>query len=232
MLEYSRDREGLAGVEGEMMRRWLFLALVAPWVYVAHAQEAPRVFAIDAAQSDVHWLVYKAGALARLGHNHVISVPNLSGSVTLNGSELSAATFEIVMPVADLVIDDPKLRSGLGEEFASVPSESDIAGTRTNMLSERVLNGEQFPTIRVTGVGPSAGQEPQTLKLAVELLGRTVDLVVPTTIVVDGDRVEASGAFELNHADLGMKPFSVMMGALQVGEKLSFSYRVTARASQ
>ena len=33
----------------------------------------------------------------------------------------------------------------------------------------------------------------------------------------------------LNHADLGMQPFSVMMGALQVGEKLSFSYRVVAR---
>jgi hypothetical protein len=61
------------------------------------------------------------------------------------------------------------------------------------------------------------------------MLGRTVDLTVPTEVTVDGDRLRATGAFELNHADLGMEPFSVMMGALQVGEKLSFSYVVEAR---
>ena len=40
---------------------------------------------------------------------------------------------------------------------------------------------------------------------------------------------ERQGEFELNHADLGMQPFSVMMGALQVGEKLSFAYDIKAR---
>jgi hypothetical protein len=52
---------------------------------------------------------------------------------------------------------------------------------------------------------------------------------VPTEITIDGEQLRAAGAFELNHADLGMQPFSVMMGALQVGEKLSFSYAVAAR---
>jgi hypothetical protein len=52
---------------------------------------------------------------------------------------------------------------------------------------------------------------------------------VPTTIAIEGDRLRATGEFELNHADLGMQPFSVMMGALQVGEKLSFAYDITAR---
>ena len=33
----------------------------------AAAEGADRVFAIDSAASDLHWLVYKAGALARLG---------------------------------------------------------------------------------------------------------------------------------------------------------------------
>ncbi len=191
--------------------------------------QGDRVFAIDGSASDIHWLVYKAGAFARLGHNHVIAVPSPKGRVTVHDQDLSASRFEFVIPVAELVIDDPKLRSGLGEQFSSVPTADDIAGTRKNMLSERVLNGEKFSQIRVTGVGPSGAEGAQTFKMKVELLGRTIDLTVPTKVTVTADRVEAAGEFELTHADLGMQPFSVMMGALQVGEKLSFSYHVVAR---
>jgi polyisoprenoid-binding protein YceI len=213
------------------MRRWARLAVLlgSCWSGLAAGQSGDKVYTIDGAASDIHWLVYKAGALARLGHNHAIAVPSPHGSVTVDGQNTAASHFEIVMPVADLVIDDPALRATLGEDFASVPTADDIAGTKHNMLSDRVLNGEMFPTIRVTGTGPVGADGMQTLKLKVELLGRVVDLTVPTHVTVDADRVEAVGEFELNHADLGMKPFSVMMGALQVGEKLSFSYHVVAR---
>jgi hypothetical protein len=69
----------------------------------------------------------------------------------------------------------------------------------------------------------------QRLAVKVEMLGRTIDLEVPTEVTIDGGVLRAKGEFDLNHADLGMKPFSVMGGALQVGEKLSFTYDVTAR---
>ena len=199
---------------------------------IAAAQGADRVFAIDGASSDFHWLVYKAGAFARLGHNHVIAVPNLRGSVTVGAQDLSASHFEFVIPVADLVIDDAKLRSGLGEEFASVPTAKDIEGTRHNMLTDRVLDGDKFSTIRVSGSGPLGAAGTQTFKIKIELLGRTVDLTVPTKVTVADDRVEASGEFDLNHADLGMQPFTALMGALSVGEKMSFSYHVVARPAR
>ncbi len=212
------------------MRSLTLLCLV--WSGFAAAQGGDRVFAIDGAASDIHWLVYKSGALARLGHNHVIAVPSARGSVTVAGQDLPASHFEIVIPVADLVIDDPKLRSGLGEEFASVPTEKDVEGTRHNMLTDRVLDGDRFPTIRVSGTGPLGTTGAQTFKLRIELLGRTVELTVPTKVTVTDDRVEASGEFDLNHAELGMQPFTALMGALSVGEKMSFSYHVVARPAQ
>lgn len=193
------------------------------------AQDAGSRYAIDPTASDLHWLVYKAGTLARLGHNHTVAVGDLRGYVTKDDSNLATSKFELQFSVAALVIDDPKLRSTLGEEFASVPTADDIAGTRTNMLSDRVLDGENHPAIRVIGTGPAGGGGSQVLAVTVEILGRSIPLTVPTSVNVDGDAITASGRFELNHADLGMKPFSVMMGALQVGEKLSFSYRITAR---
>jgi polyisoprenoid-binding protein YceI len=215
------------------MRRGALLPVLVSlvWSAAAGAQTDGKVYSVDAAASDVHWLVYKAGALARLGHNHAIAVNGLEGSVTVSAADPAASRFELLFSVADLVIDNPALRAGLGEEFASVPTADDIAGTRKNMLSDRVLNGEMFPTIRVTGVGPSGAQGAQTLAMKVELLGRIIDLTVPTTVTVGDEFVEASGEFELNHADLGMQPFSVMMGALQVGERLSFTYHVVARAA-
>src|SRR6185503_16127693 len=155
-----------------------FAALLASGV--APAQSAGERYVVDAAQSDFHWLVYKAGALSRFGHNHTIAVGDLSGSV---------------------LVDDPKLRSTLGEEFASVPKEDDIAGTKRNMLSERVLDGEKYPQIRVTGTGPMMAGGMQELAVKVEMLGRAIELKVPTTVTIDGDQLRAKGEFELGHAD-------------------------------
>jgi polyisoprenoid-binding protein YceI len=213
------------------MRRTNLAFFVVAWLAggVGYAQQPGQRYVIDAAQSDVHWLVYKAGALARLGHNHTIAVGDLNGSVSVNRADMAASRFELEFTVASLVVDDPMLRSTLGADFASVPTPDDIAGTRKNMLSDAVLDGEKHPRIRLVGTGPALREGRQTLAVQVELLGRTVDLTVPTEVTISDAELSAKGEFELNHADLGMKPFSVMMGALQVGEKLSFSYDVKAR---
>jgi len=196
---------------------------------VAFGQNATQRYAIDASASDLHWLVYKAGTLSRLGHNHTIAVADLHGSVWKNDANLAASKFEMEFSVAKLVIDDPTLRSTLGAEFSSVPTPKDIEGTRGNMLGDKVLDGEKFPTIRIVGTGPVARDGAQTMAATVEILGRSMPLTIPTQVSVDGDVITASGEFELNHADLGMKPFTVMLGALAVGEKLSFKYSIKAR---
>lgn len=195
---------------------------------VGVAQEAVERYAVDPARSDVHWLVYSAGTLARLGHNHTIAVGDLGGTVAVNRADLPQSRFELEFAVANLVVDDPALRATLGEPFSSVPSADDIAGTRRNMLGERVLDAENHPRIRIVGPGPAALGQTEELAVRIELLGRTVDLEVPTMVTIEGDELKAKGEFEINHADLGMQPFSVMMGALQVGEKLTFAYEVTA----
>jgi hypothetical protein len=212
-----------------MFRRQFWLVVSVVCAAPAVADEA-RHYTIDAAGSDVHWLVFKAGSLARLGHNHVISVSDLAGTVTTN-ADPSASSFELQFHVQALTVDDPKLRSGLGPDFASVPSADDIAGTRKNMLSDRVLMGEKHQAIKVTGVGPAGSADMQTLKITVELLGRSVPLTVPTKVEMHGDDLTASGEFDLTHTALGMMPFTVMLGALQVADNMKFVYRIHATAA-
>jgi polyisoprenoid-binding protein YceI len=221
-LEWTRTWRALGRASAAALAALLCFAGLA-------AQEAGERYVVDAAQSDLHWLVYKAGAFSRFGHNHTVAAGDLSGTVLVNRDDLARSQLDVQFSVADLVVDDAALRSSLGEEFASVPSENDVAGTRRNMLSERVLDGEKYPQIRITGTGPVMAGGMQELAVKVAMLGRVIDLKVPTEVTIEGDRLRAKGQFELNHADLGMKPFSVMAGALQVGEELSFSYDVTAQ---
>jgi hypothetical protein len=214
------------------MRRVISLtALAALLTGFAAGAQGVREYTIDPAASDIHWLVYKAGSLSRLGHNHVIAVAGLEGRVTVDAGDLGKSRFEMSFPVASLVVDDPQLRAALGEDFASVPTADDKAGTRKNMLTDKVLDGEKFHAIAVKGSGLSGAATAQTLKITVDLLGRAVELTVPTKVVVSGDTLTASGEFELTHAALGMKPFSVMLGALQVADTMKFAYQIKAEAS-
>jgi hypothetical protein len=65
------------------------------------------------------------------------------------------------------------------------------------------------------------------LKITVELLGRSVPLTVPTKVEMHGDELTASGEFEVTHTMLGMMPFTVALGALQVADNMKFVYRST-----
>jgi polyisoprenoid-binding protein YceI len=213
------------------MTRWqkALLAATATLSCVVAAQE--EVYTVDASASDIHWRIYKAGTFSRFGHNHVISVADFTGTVT-RADDIAASTFELVIPVESLVVDDPMLRANYGEDFSSVPTPEDIAGTHRNMLSADVLDAANHPMLVVRGKLASGSLETATFALTIELLGRSVEVSAPGAVEVDGDSLVASGEFRVTHADLGMSPFSVMLGALAVAEPLDISYRIEARRAE
>ena len=188
-----------------------------------------RIFTVDAAQSEVYWRIYKAGAMARLGHNHVISIGELSGEVVL-GADPASSAWDLSFPVAGLSVDDPAIRARHGEDFESVPSEDDKAGTKSNMLTEAVLNGEQFPEIRLSGQGFSGTFDAAELPVTIELLGRRIERRFPAMVRIDGDALIVTGEYRLTHDDFGMTPFSLLGGIISVGNEIDFSYRIHAVA--
>ena len=191
----------------------------------------PSAYQVDAERSDIRFLIHRAGALSWLGHSHVISVGQLDGTIRVY-PELEQSRFELVIPVQGLVLDDPPLRHEEGDEFSTDLSEHDIARTRKNMLGKRVMNAKQYPIVKLTGTGLRNHGPDLVLELTIELLGRVVELQVPTTLLLDGDVLEATGTFRLSHSDLGMRPFTAMLGALRVAEEMDFKYRVRAQRTQ
>ena len=186
-------------------------------------------YEIDPAQSEVYWRVYRAGPAARLGHSHVISVGELSGSIGL-AAELAQSEWELRIPVAALIVDDPEIRARHGAEFESQPSDDDKAGTKTNMLSDRLLNGEVYQDIRLQGVGFAGTAANAILPVSIAIVGQSLEFSFPAQIVVSGDSITVTGEYQLTHADLGLEPFSAAGGLMRVGDEIDFTYRLHALA--
>ncbi|MEM9356358.1 MAG: YceI family protein [Pseudomonadota bacterium] len=191
-------------------------------------QSQAGTYKIVSEKSDIRLLAYRGGVLSTFGHNHVVSVSDLTGTIVLE-PKLQGSRIEFVVQVNKLVVDDAEVRRQEGKEFAKQPSQSDIKGTRANMLGEQLLNAAQFPTIKVTGVsGPTSDGKSAQISITTELLGRHVKLTLPASLKIAGKQLEASGTRNLTHEELGLKPFSALMGALRVASKMKLKYRIVA----
>jgi hypothetical protein len=180
--------------------------------------------AVDPAGTEVRVLVYRAGALASLGHNHVITASALAGRIdALPGGEYQ---FDLVLPVAAFVVDPAGARAEEGPDFAAPVADDARAGTRGNLLGERVLDAGVFPDIRLAGQTRSGPAGTRLLQLAVTLRGTTREFVVPVTLEAGGGGGVLRGELPLAHADLGLTPFSVMGGMIAVRDDLLVRFRV------
>jgi hypothetical protein len=185
-------------------------------------------YRVDADSSQVLVLVYRDGPMARLGHNHVISVGHLGGEV-LVPKEPGNSTFSLEFPVTGMTVDEPALRAELGEDFRAPVDAASVDGTRGHMLGEKLLNALHFPSIRLTS-GPLRADGDQwivTLNIAVRDHVSAVD--VPVTLNLTPAELAANGEFDLTHAQLGLTPYSVGHGALRVAETIHVRFHVVAR---
>lgn len=192
--------------------------------------DAPGTFfLLDAGQSAITVRVYRAGRLAHLGHNHVIEVLGLRGTLKRLASGEGVADLRFRPDL--MQVDDPVARARAGEAFAAMPDAAAIAGTRRNLLGTEVLDAQAWPEVRVLGRvdALSAGSAITDLHFSVRGFGRRYQ--VPVSIDVADDAVTLSGRLLVRQSDLGIRPFAVLGGALQVRDEIELDFRVVGRNS-
>jgi hypothetical protein len=54
---------------------------------------------------------------------------------------------------------------------------------------------------------------------------------VPFTLQSDSSRLLAIGSLELRQSDLGLSPYSLMLGALQVQDAMTIKFKIVAAPS-
>ena len=178
-------------------------------------------------RSQVHILVYRSGPLARLGHNHVLISKSIAGSVWI-AEPFERSSFELVLPVEDIIVDDPAARREEGGAFlAEVPAAAREA-THRNMLKPEVLDGAQYPAITVRAVGVAGRPEAPSFNAAITIKQTTREIRLAATVHYENATLVASGEFDINQTDFGITPFSIGLGALQVQDQLHVKFKLVA----
>jgi hypothetical protein len=190
------------------------------------ALPAPGEYKIDSDNSELRLLVYRAGPLARLGHNHVMVNRAVTGRAQIADS-ISGTSFSLSVPVGAFLVDDAQSRSEEGEDFPGDIPEDAKAGTRRNMLSPAVLNAAQFPDITVSSVSLTGTLQAATADLEISAAGHSSKISVPLTLQGDAQQLIAIGSMELRQTALGLAPYSLMGGALQVQDAMQLKFKIT-----
>lgn len=186
------------------------------------------LYEVDPAASTVQILVFRGGTLARLGHNHVMTSRELTGRAWLH-PQFARSGFELAFPVQTLIVDDPQSRSAAGKDFPPDIPQADKEGTRRNMLRAEVLDGERYPRITLASARVAGTLEAPAITARITIRDASRELKVPARLTLDGERLSATGEFDLLQSDFGIKPFSVALGALEVQDRLHIIYSIVAR---
>ena len=189
--------------------------------------------------------VYRGGTLASAGHNHLIAAHALTGAIYVP-AELMRTSFEAHIPVAAFTVDEAALRAQEhSPDFPPDVPDAAREGTRRNMLGEALLDGERNPqivlrSVRLESAGPpaagtcrEAGDEARAVLARVQttVRGAVRTISVPVCYRHAAGTVTVSGETPLRQSDLGLTPFSALLGALQVQDEMRVRFRLVARAA-
>jgi polyisoprenoid-binding protein YceI len=192
-------------------------------------------YAVAAGESLLSIRVYKAGTLAAAGHNHLIASHELEGTFYLPAEPLQAS-FEVRFAVDSLTVDESALRAALhSADFPPEVPDSARDGTRRNMLSAALLDGANHPQILLRAVALKEQAPPLPggvlAHIAVSVRDSEHEITLPVrwqrahgTLTVDAETT-------LRQTELGLKPFSALLGALQVQDEMQVSLHLVARES-
>lgn len=212
-----------------MRKMSLLLAVVAIAVpFASQAQESAKYqeYRVDSNASWLRVLAYPDGPLRRFGHHHVIAHHGITGTVMVAPNALES-TFMLELNVADLEVDDSAMRALEGEDFDKEVSQKDKDGTRANMLGEKLLQAEQFPTIQIQSTAIDGSMPDVEIVATVIVAGMDQTVTFPASIELTGDSFVASGQLELTHGQIGLSPFKAAGGALSVRDLLVLKYEIS-----
>jgi polyisoprenoid-binding protein YceI len=197
-------------------------AAALPGTFYDQARAAGRqVLRIDTQHSLIAVTVRRGGALARIGHDHVVASHSIEGQAA-PASQGQTGRTDFRFRLDQMTVDEAGLRAQAGLD--SVPMADAIAGTRHNMLV-KVLDAERYPYVEVRAEGGSDG----LLQADITLHGVTRRYTIPATLAANAAGITARGELTLKQSDFGITPFSVLGGALAVQDQLELRFELSAQ---
>ena len=175
-------------------------------------------------------VLHADGALAKVGHTHVITNHDLRGTVWLHPQPEQSAC-EVQIPVQSFVVDDPKERASAGPEYAEPLDEAARSGTRDHMLGDKQLSAAQYPSVSLQCRHITVGAQGATVELTVIVRDHSSQLTVPVQWQHQGNTLRAEGELSFTQTALGLEPYSLLLGALRVSDEIQAHFLLVAHTS-
>lgn len=189
------------------------------------------VYNVSSQSSQLSILVFRGGKLSRLGHNHLMTSQHVTGRVWVH-REFARSGFELSFPVNELIVDDAQARRAAGGDFQADVPQGDKDGTRKNMLRPEVLDGAQYPEVKLRSARVTGTLDAPHVTARITIKDTSRDVEVPVKIAVEGARLNATGEFDIQQTEFGIKPFSAALGALEVQDRLHIKFKIVAQRKQ
>ena len=179
------------------------------------------VYAIGPDVGTVRLHTGRHGVAARAGHDLVLLAQRWRGNLTIDPDRPEASAVEVSIEAASLEVERAAgLRPLLGRD------RSQIHGNIAKVLRARDHPEITFRSSAVTQTSPGV-----TVEGDLTLLGTTRSLTLHVTSedIADGLGLVAIG--EIVQTAFGIKPFSTMLGALQVNDAVAVTVELRLRAT-
>jgi polyisoprenoid-binding protein YceI len=173
----------------------------------AHAGERT----IDPAASTLNIKVWKTGLFSAFAHNHDISAPIISGTV----SDGDSARVKFVVNARGMKVLDAEASAGTRTEIGR------------NMLSDQVLDAQRYPEIAFESTAvQAAGAGAYTVSGTLTLHGQTHPVRVAVRQSAPG---KYEGSAKLKQTAFGIQPISIGGGAVKVKDEVEIMFNIVLR---
>ncbi|MGV9800917.1 YceI family protein [Mycobacterium sp. NPDC003449] len=154
-----------------------------------------------------------AGSAARMGHRLTIACASWRAVVNWDGAQPSAV---------EVTVDLESLQVLSGEGGLTPLSGAEKTLARSNAV--KTLRANKFPQARFRCDEIGRDGEGYRLTGTLELAGRTG---AQTVLVAADGPGRIAGEARVRHSDFGIRPYSMMMGAMKVADEVRVSLSVT-----
>lgn len=173
-------------------------------------------WSLTAADGELRVITGVAGRAAKMGHRLTIGMQSWKSTVHWAGGEPTSV---------ELTVDVDSLNV-LGGEGGLTPLAGPERGVaRANALKS--LDAKKFPHIRFAAADVATTADGYRLAGTLEIHGKSRAQTVDVTVDDRGDTLGLSAQVRLLQSDFGVKPYSLMMGALKVADEVTIDFSAT-----
>ena len=172
-----------------------------------------KAWSLDGSSGELLVMTGVAGPAAKTGHRLTIAMRSWQATVDWRGKDPVGVELSVA-------VDSLEVTKGEGGLTPLAGPEKGIA--RSNALKS--LDAKKFPQIRFTAndIGKTAGG--YRLTGTVEIHGKTRPQSVDLSVQDLGDDWAMSTQIAVTQSDFGVKPYSLLMGAVKVADEVTINF--------